>query len=230
MPPRVLALLLICTALGLSPMGCGDEQSGGAPAKPAETGPSAGEVDPFTLEPLDPEAADAVCASTSTRYSTVADNQADFDRLTKRAGKRADLRVSRGAVARLTEGRMTLQLVTRPFLELSTLDSPQAKRMAPGIRDLYLLYVADFEVLNGGFGQLWDNRPDIGPELADAARRMGLAKHAALFVEAEQVRRSGGDTGSIDERFGAFQEGCDVSLAVAVAREVRERPDDFLAD
>jgi hypothetical protein len=213
-------------------MGCGEDDRpfGGAPAKPADTGHPAGEVDPSTLEPLDPEAAERVCASTSKRYSTLAEDQADFDGLTKRAGKRADFRVSRRALERLTEGRLTLQLATRPFLELNALDSPEVERMAPGIRDLYVLYLADFEVLNGGFGQLWGNHPDIGPELAGAAQRMGLAKHAALFVEAERLRRSGGDTGSIDERFASFQEGCDVSLAVAVAREVRERPQDFLAD
>jgi hypothetical protein len=227
---RALAPLLVAAALA----GCGGEDPVAAEDEPpAATWNLAGEPEPG-FDPDDPA------------LQTIPDDSAHADEVIRAAGKRRDFKVPVSAVAGRKPGPLVLAVVLRPFYELG--DGSAMRRLNRGQRAVYAMYLADFEILNGGFGQFWFNTPaDVANELLPAAERVGSPEFAAIFRDAAALWPGGripSDRGKreelldtldadglaeIDERYAATQYKRNTALANVLAPYIRKHADAFVA-
>ena len=179
--------------------------------------------------------------------STIPENDASRQALLRRVGTRRDFKVPAGVVARLHDGPLVLVVVVRPFSELAG-DEPALQRLNRGQRAVYAMYMADFEILNGGFAQLWSNASGaIAGDLVRAAELVGSREFADIFRDAETlwpggriprdfVRREqlvasmpSDEVAALDERYAATQYRRKTALALLLGSYIRAHPDEFVA-
>ncbi len=177
---------------------------------------------------------------------TIPENSGHADQIIRNAGKRRDFKVPVSAVAGLEDGPLVLAVVLRPFYELAG-DSGR-RRLNEGQRAVYAMYVADFEILNGGFSQLWFNASgDLANDLVPAAELVGSPEFAALFRDAAALWPSGKvprsraereallDTldeaklAELDERYAATQYQRKTALANVLEPYIRANRNQFVA-
>ena len=110
------------------------------------------------------------------------------------------------------------------------------------------MYVADFEILDGGFAQLWTNTSGaIAGDLVRSAELVGSREFADLFRDAatlwpggriprERVQREqllasmpGDKLAALDERYAATQYRRKTALALVLGSYIRAHLDDFVA-
>ena len=110
------------------------------------------------------------------------------------------------------------------------------------------MYVADFEILNGGFAQLWTNASGaIAGDLVRAAELVGSREFADIFRDAatlwpggriprDVVRRErvvasmpGDEVAALDERYVATQYRRKTALAMVLGGYIRAHRDEFVA-
>ncbi|MCW2997754.1 MAG: hypothetical protein JWN65_1303 [Solirubrobacterales bacterium] len=226
----------MCLALG----GCGgasdsEGRHGGTPAAASSTDGSAEPKPEPGFDPDDPA------------LNTIPESDASRQALIERIGNRRDFKVPRRVVAGLRDGPLVLAVVVRSFMELEA-DDPGVRRLNDGQRAVYAMYVADFEILNGGFEQLWHNTSGaIAQDLVHAAERVGSREFAGIFRDAaalwpsgtiprDHTRRQqslGGIStealATVDERYAATQYRRKTALALVLGRYIRGHPDQFLA-
>ncbi len=179
---------------------------------------------------------------------TIPDNSTHADEIIRKAGKRRDFKVPVSAVAGLKAGPLVRAVVLRPFYELAGGEAA-LRRLNRGQRAIYAMYLADFEVLNGGFSQFWFNSSGaIANELLPAAELVGSAEFAAIFRDAaalwpggevprDRVRRDalldtldGSKLAELDERYAATQYKRKTTLANVLAPYIRTNASQFVAD
>lgn len=165
---RALSLLLAAAALA----GCGgdtpvvEDQDAAAGQVPLEPTPEPG------FDPMDPA------------LQTIPETSGHAAGIIRKAGKRRDFKVPVSAVAGLKPGPLVRAVVLRPFHELAE-DESGLRRLNAGQRAVYAMYLADFEILNGGFWQFWFNASGgIANDLLPAAERVGSPEFAAIFRDA----------------------------------------------
>ena len=228
------ALVVLLAAVAAS--GCGgtaadEEGTAGTPSSgwPAELTPEPG------FDPDDPA------------LSTIPENDASRQLLLRRVGNRRDFKVPAGVVARLQDGPLVLAVVARPFDEFAG-DERALQRLNRGQRAVYAMYVADFEILNGGFAQLWTNTSAaIADDLVGAAELVGSREFADIFRDAaslwpdgriprdaaqrEQVLASmpSDELAALDERYAATQYRRKTALALVLGSYIRAHRDEFVA-
>ena len=151
------------------------------------------------------------------------------------------------AVAGLRAGPLVRAVVLRPFYE-SADDESGLRRLNEGQRAIYAMYVADFEILNGGFSQFWSNSSGgVANELLPAATLVGTAEFAAIFRDAaalwpggkvprDRTRREtlldtldGDKLAELDERYAATQYKRKTALANVLAPYIRAHAKQFVA-
>ena len=234
MKRRALSVLLAAAALagcGKHPVVAEDES---ATPKPAWAGleftPEPG------FDPLDPA------------LQTIPDDRAQADEIVRRAGTRRDFKVPASAIAGLAPGPLVRAVVLRPFYELAG-EEAGIRRLNQGQLAVYAMYVADFEILDGGFDQLWFNSSGaIANELPPAAELVGSPEFAAIFRDAATLwpdrtiprdrakREALLDTidhdriAELDERYAATQYKRKTALANVLAPYIRAHTDQFVAN
>jgi hypothetical protein len=222
------ALVVLLAALAVA--GCGSTPVAESTGWPAEATPEPG------FDPDDPA------------LSTIPENDASRRALLRRVGDRRDFKVPTGVVAGLRgDGPLVLAVVVRPFDELAG-DEPAVRRLNRGQRAVYAMYLADFEILNGGFAQLWTNPSGaIAGDLVQAAELVGSREFADIFRDAEalwpggriprdRARREqllesvpGDKLAALDERYFATQYRRKTALALVLGSYIRAHPDEFVA-
>jgi hypothetical protein len=179
--------------------------------------------------------------------STMPANNASRQSLLRRVGNRRDFKVPAGVVAGLQDGPLVLAVVVRPFSDLAG-DEPALQRLNRGQRAVHAMYVADFEILNGGFAQLWSNPSGaIAGDLVRAAELVGSREFADLFRDAEALwpggriprdfgqreqfvaRMPSDKVAALDERYIATQYRRKTALALVLGGYIRAHPDEFVA-
>ena len=179
--------------------------------------------------------------------STMPASDASRLALLGRVGSRRDFKVPAGVVARLQDGPLVLAVVVRPFSELAG-DAPALQRLNRGQRAVYAMYLADSEILNGGFAQLWTNPSGaIAGDLVRAAELVGSREFADIFRDAatlwpggriprDFVRREqlvasmpSDKVAALDERYVATQYRRKTALALVLGSYIRAHPDEFVA-
>jgi Domain of unknown function (DUF4375) len=177
----------------------------------------------------------------------IPDDNAQARQIVRRAGTRADFRVPASAIARLAPGPLVRAVVLRPFYELSE-DGSGLRRLDKGQRAIYAMYVADGEILDGGFAQFWLNPSGaLGNDLVAAARLVGSPEFADIFRDAaalwpnDRIPRARAkreallDTldqakiARLDERYAATQYKRRTALANVLAPYIRAHTDQFVA-
>jgi hypothetical protein len=178
----------------------------------------------------------------------IPDDSAQAEEIVRKAGKRRDFKVSASAIAGLAPGPLVCAVVLRPFYELAD-DESGLPRLNEGQRAVYALYVADFEILNGGFEQFWFNSSGgVANHLLPAAELVGSPEFAAVFRDAAALWPDGKvprdrakrevllDTidadkvAELDERYAATQYKRKTALANVLASYIRAHRDQFVAD
>ena len=181
-------------------------------------------------------------------YDVIPESDAAEQRLLARAGHRKDFRVPRSMVAGLKPGPMVHAAIVRVWNEVDPSD-PRYKQLSPGQRALFALLWADYEILNGGFDQLWFNSSGyLAPDLVAAARRVGAREYADVFADAEALFPGGRiprDRGArqrlldgldddavarLDDRYAEFQYRRTTALGLILGRYVRTHLAEFVAD
>lgn len=179
---------------------------------------------------------------------TIPDDSAQADEIVRKAGKRPDFKVPASAIVGLEPGPLVRAVVLRPFYELAD-DESGLRRLNEGQRAVYAMYVADFEILNGGFGQFWSNSSGgIANELLPAAELVGSPEFAAIFRDAvalwpdgkvprDRAKREalldtivGDKVAELDERYAATQYKRKTALANVLAPYIRANTEQFVAD
>jgi hypothetical protein len=225
------ALIVLLAAMAAA--GCGDTRA--ADGDTASTGWPAEPTPEPGFDPDDPS------------LSIIHESDASRRALLRRVGERRDFKVPRHLAGGLEDGPLVLAVVARPFDELAA-DDPAVRRLNEGQRAVYAMYVADFEILNGGFAQLWDNSSGaIASELVEAAELVRSREFADIFREAEALWPGGAiprDTArrrellatipadpvaALDERYSATQYRRETALALVLGGYIRAHPDQFLA-
>jgi hypothetical protein len=229
---RALAALFLAAALagcGGDPVDLEDETAAAESSRVVrEPSPEPG------FDPLDPA------------LQTIPDDSAHADEIIRNAGQRRDFRVPVSAVAGRKPGPLVLAVVLRPFYELAE-DESGMQRLNEGQRAIYVMYVADFEILNGGFSQFWFNSSGgIANELLPAAERVGAREFAAIFRDAAALWPGGKiprdrakreallDTldasklAELDERYAATQYKRKTALANVLAPYIRTHANEFV--
>lgn len=175
---------------------------------------------------------------------TLPDDDAHIDQLIRRAGRRKDFKVPRAAVANLADGPLVLAVVARPFYG-PELDRLGLKPLNVAQRAVYAIFRADFEILNGGFAQLWYNDPEVSNHLVAAAERVGAREHLEIFrdaaalwpqaipadetrLDAQLDRISDDALRDIDERYVATQFKRKTALATVLGRYIRANIREFV--
>lgn len=175
---------------------------------------------------------------------TIPDDKESADKLIRRAGTRRDFKVPRDMLDGLEDGPLVRAVALRPFYEI--IDPAGARRLNDGQRAVYSIYLADFEILNGGFAQLWENSSgSVAADLVAAAERIGSPELAAIFraaaalwpggrIPRDRDRREqllyGIDDGALadlDLRYAALQYRRKTALAVVLAPYIRAHLDEF---
>jgi len=228
---RSLAILLAAAAVA----GCGTKADTDEAA-----GPSSSAEWPTELEPepgFDPD---------DPALSTIPYSDASRRALIKRIGNRNDFRVPRHVLAGLQDGPLVLAVAVRPFSELSA-DDAAVRRLNEGQRAIYAMYLADAEILNGGFWQLWENSSGaIAADLVPAAELVGSDEFAGIFRDAqalwpggeiprdlarrsELLERLPDDTLlALNKRYFATQYRRKTALALVLGGYIRDHPDQFM--
>jgi hypothetical protein len=233
---RLLTLLLAAAAM----TGCGANR--GAPTPLPTTPPPAAHA----TVPPEPTA-EAGFDIDDPALSTLPEDEAHTELLIKRVGDRSDFRVPPDAVTDLDDGPLVLTVVIRPFNELVG-DEPAVRRLSPGQLAVFAMYVADSEILNGGFAQLYENSGGaIAGDLTAAAERVGAPEHAAIFRVAAALWPGGeiprdresrsralaalpaDKLAALDDRYAALQYRRETSLAVVLAPYIRAHTDQFVS-
>jgi hypothetical protein len=229
---RALVVLLAamaaagCGGTPVAEEGTGDSSSTGWPAHPT---PEPG------FDPDDPA------------LSTIPESDASRQALLGRVGNRRDFKVPAGVAARLQDGPLVLAVVVRPFSEFAG-DEAAVQRLNHGQQAVYAMYVADFEILDGGFEQLWTNSSGaIAGDLVRAAEVVGSREFADIYRDAETlwpggriprdlVRREqllasvpSDRIAALDERYVATQYRRKTVLALVLGSYIRAHPDEFVA-
>jgi hypothetical protein len=149
---------------------------------------------------------------------TLPESDAARRKLVARVGRRPDFRVPRRVVGGLDPGPLVVAVVSRPFVELSA-DDPRVRQLNSGQRAVYAMYLADFEVLNGGFWQLWENPSGaIAQDLVGAAKLLGSAEFADIFRDAQALWPDGRIPRDRAERERLLQQLPEEPLAALDAR------------
>ena len=178
--------------------------------------------------------------------STIPENDASRQSLLRRVGNRRDFKVPASVVAGLQHGPLVLAVVVRPS-ELAG-DEPALRRLNRGQRAVYAMYVADFEILNGGFAQLWTNTSGaIAGDLVRAAELVGSREFADIFRDAATLWPGGriprdleqreqflasmpsDEVAALDERYAATQYRRKTALALVLGSYIRAHPNEFVA-
>jgi hypothetical protein len=161
---------------------------------------------------------------------TIPEDDAHAQLLIKRAGTRKDFKIPRDMAEGLDLGPLVLAVVLRPFQEA---DDTVMRHMNAGQRAVYAMYLADFEILNGGFSQLWENvSPEVTAELVKAAQRVGSPEFEGIFRDA-QALMDGGDADEVadlDQRYAATQYHRKTALGVVLGTYIRAHLDEFVAE
>ena len=221
---RPLVVLLSAVLL----VGCGEQ-----PAPPADEG-AAAESGWVNLE-LTPEPGFDL---DDPAIQTIPDDGAHGEAIVRKAGKRKDFKVPASAVAGLENGPLVRAVVLRPFYDGEVSDRLNGAQLA-----VYAMYLADFEILNGGISQLWLNQPGIAGELVSAAERVGADEHAAIYRDAAalwpggKIPADGAGIDSIDgeklaaldERYAALQYRRATTLANVLGPYIRANTEQFVA-
>jgi hypothetical protein len=176
---------------------------------------------------------------------TIPDDDASREALIRRIGDRPDFKVPRRLLANLQDGPLVLTVAIRPFMELAGRED-EISRLNEGQRAVYAMYVADFEIGNGGFAQLWTNSSGtVARYLVPAAERVGSREFTQLYRDAEAAwpgRRIPDDASrreelvdqmpadrldALDRRWTATQYRRKTALAVVLAPYIRAHLDEF---
>jgi hypothetical protein len=231
---RVIGAVCAAAVLG----GCGDDAS--EPGQtPAPTRAATAPATPTTEPGFDPD---------DPAISIIPEDGKEIDALVSQAGKRDDFRIPRGVAAGKPDGPLLLAWVARPFYEPPAGDA-WIDGLNPGQRAVYSMFVADFEILNGGFYQLWTNSSGyIADDLAASAELVGSKEFASIFRDAaalwpggeiprsrskrEQIADgfSGAELDELDNRYAETQYARKTALGPILARYIRANPDQFVAD
>jgi Domain of unknown function (DUF4375) len=228
---RSLAVLLAAVAVG----GCGTSED-----VDDASGPSSSAEWPTELEPepgFDPD---------DPALSTIPDTDASRRALLERVGNRNDFKVPRHVVAGLPDGPLVQAVVVRPF-PLLLIGDPTMRRLNEGQRAINAMYVADFEILNGGFWQLWENPSGaIAADLVPAAELVGSDEFADIFRDAQalwpggriprdQARRRelvlrlpDDKLSALNERYAATQYRRKTALALVLGGYIRDHLGQFV--
>jgi hypothetical protein len=229
-----IAVLLALFVLG----GCGGSEPETVVPLP-EDYPASGWAAEMTPEPgFDPD---------DPALQTIPDDEAHRQALLREAGKRRDFKVPAEMVEGLEDGPLTLAVVTRPFNELGG-DESAERRLNAGQRAIYAMYLADFEILNGGLSQFWLNSsPSISNGMTRAAERVGSPEFTAIFRDAQALwpdgeiphgyaRREellsqldGEKLAALDQRYAATQYKRATALGTVLGRYIRANTDEFVA-
>jgi hypothetical protein len=229
---RIVSALLVCALL----VGCGGSSSPRAqePAPSPDDGGWAG-ID-LTPEPgFDPD---------DPALQTLPEDEAHAKLLIKRAGSRQDFKIPRDMAEELDPGPLVLAVVIRPFWDG---DASAMRHMNAGQRAVHAMYVADAEILNGGFAQLWDNPSGaVAADLAGAAKRVGSPEFEGIFRDAaalwpgaaiprdDGARQAavaaldGARVSELDERYAATQYRRRTALATLLGGYIRAHLDEFV--
>jgi hypothetical protein len=178
---------------------------------------------------------------------TIPDDDAHREELLRRAGDRRDFKVPASMVSGVEDGPLVLAVVTRPFNELGG-DEAAERRLNAGQRAVYAIYLADFEILNGGFSQFWLNSSaSISNGMTNAAERIGSPEFAAIHRDAQALwpggeiprdyaRREelltqldGEKLAALDQRYAATQYKRATALGTVLGRYIRANTDEFVA-
>jgi hypothetical protein len=230
---RVMGILFVAVLCG-----CADDgkQSSSTPTTTAaQTLPA----EPTTEPGFDPE---------DPAISIIPEDGDEIDKLVRRAGKRDDFRIPRGVAAGKLDGPLVLAWVARPFYDPPASDA-WVQDLNAGQRAVYSMFVADFEILNGGFYQLWTNSSGyIADDLVAAAELVRSKEFASIFRDAAALwpageiprsrskreriadRISEADLAELDSRYAATQYARRTALGPILARYIRANPDQFVAD
>jgi hypothetical protein len=228
---RLLAVVSLTVVLG----GCGGAEEAVQTPLPASTPPVE-----FTPEPgFDPD---------DPALSTMPEDQHEVDQLTKLVGNRKDYRIPRRVLANRKDGPLVLAVTVRPFNELNG-DEAIVRRLTPGQRAVFAIYLADAEILNGGFSQFWANPSGaVGADLVPAAELVGSPEFTAIFRDAAAIWPGGEiprDRASraaaldglpaekiaeLDARYAQTQYKRSTTLAEVLAPYIRAHLDQFASD
>jgi hypothetical protein len=134
-------------------------------------------------------------------------------------------------------------VVLRPFREA---DDSVMEHMNAGQRAVYATYLADFEILNGGFAQLWGNSSGaVAGDLVVSAQRVGSPELEGIFRDAQalwpdnEIPRDraareavldaldGAKLSALDERYAATQYKRKTALATVLGTYIRAHLDEF---
>jgi len=179
--------------------------------------------------------------------STMPESNASRQALLQRVGNRRDFKVPARVVAGRPDGPLVLAVVVRPFDQFAG-DERVLRRLNRSQRAVYAMYLADFEILNGGFAQLWTNTSGaIAGDLVRAAELVGSREFADLFRDAATLWPSGriprdpaqreevlasmpsDELAALDERYIATQYRRKTALALVLGSYIRAHLDDFVA-
>jgi hypothetical protein len=194
----------------------------------------------FTPEPgFDPD---------DPALSTMPEDQHEVDLLANLVGNRKDYRIPRDVLTDREDGPLVLVVALRPFNELDG-DEAAVRRLTPGQRAVYAMYLADAEILNGGFAQFWGNPSGaVGADLVPAAELVGSPEFTAIFraaaalwpggrIPRDRAQREAQLDGipqdklaELDTRYAETQYKRKTALAVVLGPYIRTHLDQFASD
>lgn len=228
-----LTLVLLCG-------GCGGDGE-----KPATaTAPQRSAADLYqALEERDATVAGPAAADAEARL------RRDRARARRRLGSRPDFKIPPAAIAGKDADEVWATVIDRITFEVDTPYEPDPRfaRLSAGQKALYILRLADAEILNGGFSQFYFNSTGyFAADLPSAARAVGALEHARVATSANRLL-AGDDTSVprqavqrealLDDVFGAALSRLDgrwaavdgPTLAQRAATYVRAHPGEFVA-
>jgi len=223
-----LALLVLVCA------GCGGDDASEPPSDDAQHAYTAPGAEPG-IDSDDPG------------LSLLPDSRAAELRLLKRLGHRPDFRIPRRALHDARPGPLAFAVIARMWNEIEVPDDRYG-RLNAGQRALFALEWADYEILNGGFAQLWSNSAGwFGDDLVGAAHRVGAPEYERVFRDAAALFPRGrvprardarqritdrfdeDAVAALDARYDDFQYHRRTTLGLILGRYVRAHPKEFFA-
>jgi hypothetical protein len=229
-----LVLTILCAAAF-----CGCDDASDSQTNPARTTAQTLPAEPTTEPGFDPD---------DPAISILPEDNDAIDALIREAGRRNDFRIRRGVAAGKLDGPLVLAWVGRPFYDPPA-DNAWIDDLNPGQLAVYSMFQAHFEILNGGFHQLWTNSSGyIADDLVDSAERVDSKEFTAIFRDAAALwpdgeiprsrakrerianRFSDADLAELDDRYAATQYARKTALGPILARYMRAHPGQFVAD
>ncbi|HEX6391756.1 MAG TPA: DUF4375 domain-containing protein, partial [Solirubrobacteraceae bacterium] len=181
-------------------------------------------------------------------YDVAPESRAPDARRLSLLGTAAGFRVRRAALVGLKPGPMARTAIARIWNELIMPDR-RYWRLTPGQRALYALQLAEFEIREGGFDQLWFEASGyVAPDLRAAAELVGATDHAAIYRDAGALFKGGitprdqferqaivssfpdAAVTRLNERYANLRLHRRTSLGLILGTYVRTHLDEFIAE